>query len=166
MSSKPINIMKITDISKSQLPLRIKLNQNFTLEESFNPGTILQINSFVPDFEGCFKVWVTALAKDMEHNKSVAERNWFDDNTGYFDIDIFEANKKDIDSNGDYKDLIFVMDIDDCFDIITEYDEPKYSINDMLLVIQCIAPTFKLINKDTVEVFIEELKIKSEILFK
>lgn len=150
--------MKITEISKSQLPLRVKLNKNFTLEESFDPGTILQINSFVPDIEGCYKVWVTALAKDMEHNKSVAERNWVDEDTGYFDIDIFEANKKDIDSNGDYKDVIFVMDSDEFFDVITEYDEPKYSINDVLLVINRIAPSFKLINENNIEIFMEELK--------
>jgi hypothetical protein len=153
--------MKITEIKSSQLPLRVKLNKNFTLDESFDPGTILQINSYVPDIEGCFKVWVTALAKDMEHNKSVAERNWLDNNTGRFDIDIFEANKKDIDTNGNFRDVIFVMDTDDCFDIITEYDEPKYSINDVLLVINRISPTFKLINKDNVEIFIEELKNNS-----
>lgn len=150
--------MKITEISKSQLPLRVKLNKNFTLDDSFDPGTILQINSYVPDFEGCFKVWVTALAKDLDHNKSIAERNWLDKNTGNYDIDIFEANKKDIDTNGNYKDVIFVMDTDDCFDVITEYDEPKYSINDVLLVIQTIAPTFKLINQSNIEVFMEELK--------
>ena len=53
-----------------------------------------------------------------------------------------------------------VMDRDDCFDIIAEYDERKFSINDMLNVIKAIAPTLQLINKDNVETFVEELKIK------
>jgi hypothetical protein len=62
--------------------------------------------------------------------------------------------------NGDFKTSIFVMDTDDCFDIITEYDEPKFSINDMLNTIKAIAPTFHLINKDNVETFVEELRTK------
>jgi hypothetical protein len=152
--------MKITEISKTQLPVRVKLNSNFQLEESFDVGTILQINSFVPDIDGCYKVWVTALVRDMEHNKTIAERNWLDSSTGQFNIDIFEANKKDIDGNGNFNDVIFVMDTDDCFDIITEYDEPKFSINDMLNTIKAIAPTFHLINKDNVETFVEELRTK------
>jgi hypothetical protein len=152
--------MRIVDILKTQLPLRVKLNSNFQLEESFDPGTIVQINSFVPDIDGCYKVWVTALAKDMEHNKTIAERNWLDSSTGLFNIDIYESNKKQFDLNGNFNDVIFVMDRDDCFDIITEYDEPKFSINDVLNVIKAIAPTFHLINKDNVETFVEELKIK------
>lgn len=152
--------MKITEISKTQLPLRVKLNSNFQLDESFDPGTVLQINSFVPDCGGCYKVWVTALAKDMEHNKTIAERNWLDSSTGLFNIDIYESNKKDFDSDGNFNDVIFVMDTDNCFDIITEYDEPKFSINDMLNVIKAIAPTFHLITKDNVETFVEELRNK------
>jgi hypothetical protein len=152
--------MRIVDISSSQLPLRVKLNSNFTLEESFDLGTILQINSFVPDIDGCYKVWVTALVKDMEHNQTVAQRDWLDNSTGQFNINIFESNKRDFDAKGNFNDVIFVMDTDDCFDIITEYDEPKFSINDMLDVIKGIAPTFHLITKDNVEIFVEELRNK------
>jgi hypothetical protein len=152
--------MKITEISKTQLPVRVKLNSNFQLEESFDAGTILQINSFVPDIDGCYKVWVTALAKDMEHNQTVAERNWWDSSTDQYNINIFESNKKQFDLKGNFNDVIFVMDRDDCFDIIAEYDERKFSINDMLNVIKAIAPTLQLINKDNVETFVEELKIK------
>ncbi len=152
--------MRIVDILKTQLPLRVKLNSNFRLDESFDAGTIVQINSFVPDIDGCYKVWVTALAKDMEHNKTIAERNWLDSSTGLFNIDIYESNKKQFDLKGNFNDVIFVMDRDDCFDIISEYDERKFSINDMLNVIKAIAPTLQLINKDNVETFVEELRTK------
>lgn len=153
--------MKITEISQSNLPLRVKLNSNFTLDESFDPGTIVQINSIVPDFEGCYKVWVTALAKDMDYNKSIAQRDWLNRNTNQFELDIFEANPKDIDNKGNYKDIIFVMDSDDCFDVITELDEPKYSINDILLIVSEIAPDLKPhITESNVNQFIEGLKRK------
>ena len=154
--------MKITEISKTQLPVRVKLNSNFQLDLSFDKNTILQLNSVELEFEddgACsYKVYVTALGSDLEYNKSVASRNWKNLESGNYELDIFEFYG--IKPNGDFKTSIFVMDTDDCFDIITEYDEPKFSINDMLNTIKSIAPTFHLINKDNVETFVEELRTK------
>jgi hypothetical protein len=74
---------------------------------------------------------VTALGSDLEYNKSVASRNWKNLESGNYELDIFEFYG--IKPNGDFKTSIFVMDTDDCFDIITEYDEPKFSINGVII---------------------------------
>jgi hypothetical protein len=145
-----------------QFPIRVKLNSNFQLDESFDCGTILQLNSVRLEFEGSvdnsYEVSVTALGSDLEYNKSIAIRNWKNVNTNQFELDIFEFHKDVMKSNRDFQTSIFVMEDDDCFDIID--DEPKFSINDMLNVIKAIAPTLQLINKDNVETFVEELRSK------
>jgi len=74
--------MKITEIN-NRLPKKVKLNKNFTLEESFYVNTILLVKGAnIVDWDGksekCYKVFVTALAEDMDHNRSVAIADWFD----------------------------------------------------------------------------------------
>ena len=129
--------MKITDINVLDLPLRIKLNSNFTLDESFDVGTILQINAFEldgdwqDDGDKCYKVYVTALHQDLEHNKSISKSDWFNKETKNYDCDYFDCvyNQKEKQDNGDFKSIIYVMEDDDCFDLITSNnDKFKYSI--------------------------------------
>jgi hypothetical protein len=62
--------------------MRVKLSQEYLLEESFDPGTIIQINSFSVDDEyeavRSYKVNITVLASDYKNNKSVANKEWYD----------------------------------------------------------------------------------------
>jgi hypothetical protein len=154
--------MTITEIK--QFPIRVKLNSNFQLENSFDVGTILELNGIRTDFKGIvdtsYEVSVTALGSDLEYNKSICERNWMNFKTNNFELDIFEFHKDDMKPNGNFNTSIFVMGDDDCFDLVDELKAPKYSTEDMLNVIKAIAPTFHLINKDNVETFVKELRAK------
>jgi len=111
--------MKITDIV-NDLPKRVKLNKNFTLEESFDVNTILQIKGVIVDEwvenEKCYKVFVTALAKDMEYNRSVALPDWLD-SSGNPTKTFYDVNHKFMDQWGNLNDVIYVMENDDCFDL-------------------------------------------------
>lgn len=131
-----IKIMKITDIM-NELPKKVKLNKNFTLEESFDVNTILLIKGVKLDFGGndneekCYKVFVTALAEDMKYNQSIAIADWFDDNykptKTYFDV-----MKKAFDQWGNLNDVIYVMENDDCFDLVNnDSDKIHYAINEL-----------------------------------
>lgn len=112
--------MKITDINKSMLPIKVKLNNNFNLDESFDVGTILQIYNYKieDDFEGCYVVNVRVLSEDKKHNHSVAISNFYNENTKSYDLNYFQFYDDKINSNGDYEDVIYVMGDDDCFDVI------------------------------------------------
>lgn len=153
--------MRILDIKN--FPIRVKLNQNFQLEESFDVGTILQLNSWEIDFSSssgtCYKINVTVLKSDIDHNKSISIRNWKNFDTGNFELDIFEARKEMFDSNGNFHDTIFVMEVDDCFDLVDDNKTLIYNREDMLLVIKEIAPSLlKHINVSNVDEFIETLR--------
>jgi hypothetical protein len=155
--------MTITEIK--QFPIRVKLNSNFGLDLSFDKNTILQLNSVELDFEdneGCsYKVYVTALGSDLEYNKSIASRNWMNFKTNNFELDIFEFHKDDMKPNGDFNTSIFVMGDDDCFDLVDELKIPKYSIEDILLIVKEIAPGLKPhITESNVQQFIDGLKVK------
>lgn len=128
--------MKISDIM-NELPKKVKLNKNFTLEESFDVNTILLIKGVSSDFDGndgeekCYKVFVTALAEDMKYNQSIAIADWFDDNhkptKTYFD-----QMKKVFDQWGNLNDVIYVMENDDCFDLVNnDNDKIHYTINEL-----------------------------------
>jgi hypothetical protein len=112
--------MKITDIKNSHLPIKVKLNSNFSLEESVDVHSIVQINSYCVlngyDEGDCFSVKITLLAEDYKYNKSIASTGWYNGENGKYDLDFFEYNK--IKPNTDYKEEIFVMEHDDCFDLI------------------------------------------------
>jgi hypothetical protein len=134
--------MRIIDIK--DFLIRVKLNDKFQLEESFDVGTILQLNSAIIDSYddgwNCYRVEVTALGSDLEHNKSISVKNWRDFKTNEYNLDIFEFHKDDIKPNGDFNTSIFVMEYDDCFDLVDELKVPKYSTEDMLMVINAIVP--------------------------
>lgn len=118
--------MKITDLK--ELPVRVKLNKNFKLEDSLDPNIIVQINNYFvesDDFGICYRVQVTLLASDYEHNKSVAIRDWRNPNSDEFNADYFVANIQKKQSNGDYWDIIYVMEDDDAFDLINSVNENK-----------------------------------------
>jgi hypothetical protein len=134
--------MKITDIEKSKLPLRVKINDKFTLEESFDPGTIIQINSFLneSDFKDCYKVNITALQSDIDHNVSIAKNEWHNSKTGKFDLTYFDAHVPD--NHGNYKDTIYVMADDDCFDLILEEPDIKSELEDLISDIMLMDTNF------------------------
>lgn len=122
--------MNVLELLKKETPFKIKLNKNFTLEESFDPGTILVVRSIklVDTYnEGdVYKLWVSALKEDEKHNKSVALYDWLDSN-GEAVMNIYDANKNMIDSEGNYNDTIYVMHYDDCFDeVVDEGDSQTY----------------------------------------
>ena len=103
--------MKITDINKSMLPIKVKLNNNFNLDESFDVGTILQIYNYKYDSEDCYVVNVRALSEDKKHNNSVAIPNFYNKKTGSYDLNYFQFYDDKINSNGDFEDIIYVMEI-------------------------------------------------------
>jgi len=153
--------MTITEIK--QFPIRVKLNSNFQLENSFDVGTILQLNDIRTDFKGIvdtsYEVSVTALGSDLEYNKSICERNWMNFKTNNFELDIFEFHKDDMKPNGDFNTSIFVMGDDDCFDLVDELKIPKYSTEDMLMVIRGIAPDIEpTLTATNVDEFVEMLR--------
>lgn len=120
--------MKIADIVNN-LPKKVKLNNKFTLEESFDVNTILQVKGVTLDFDGgegekCYKVFVTALAEDMKYNRSIAIPDWFDDNHKPT-LTYFDAMKKAFDQWGNLNDVIYVMENDDCFDLIENDDNTR-----------------------------------------
>jgi uncharacterized protein YkuJ len=157
--------MRLLDIRS--FPIRVKLNQNFQLEESFDVGTILQLNWWkgVGEIYGAdgryFEVGVTVLKADLEYNKSIALRDWTNPETGNYDLNIYEVSTKNFDSNGNFIDTIFVMETDDCFDLVDELKIPKYSVEDILMIVSEIAPGLKPhITEINVDQFIEGLKRK------
>ncbi len=113
--------MKIKDI-QDRLPLKIKLNKGFTLDESFDPNTIVLVKNITEDgWDGdpsgrCYKLIVSALKEDMEHNKKVAIPDWNDNDT------IYDApyHKKFYDEDGNFNDTIYVMENDNFFDLVEE----------------------------------------------
>lgn len=118
--------MKVEDILKLELPIKVKLNKGFNLDESFDCGTILQLNTcevedeHVYEDDGrCFVLQVTALKEDFNHNKSVSKKGWYNTETGKYDLDFFDGNKELKNENGDYVDTIYVMENDDWCDQIT-----------------------------------------------
>jgi hypothetical protein len=152
--------MKITDINQSQLPLKVKLNQNWRLDESIENNTIIQINSFKPDMDNCYEVFVTVLAKDLEYNKSVCISDWYNTTkTDVWDWDFYEANSDLLDINGNYNFSIYVMNDEDVFDIEFPDDTPVYSVNDMMKVVKALIPTLHVATKDTdtLRTFMKEL---------
>lgn len=111
--------MKVTDFNQNQLPIRVKLTAAFQLEESFDPGTIIQINSIKKNID-CYELHVTSLASDFYHNNSVAKRDWYDE-LGEPTLSIFENEQRLRKSfnpeTDDYFDTIFVMEDDDAFSL-------------------------------------------------
>jgi hypothetical protein len=158
--------MTITEIK--QFPIRVKLNDKFQLEESFDVGTILQLNSAIIDSYddgwNCYRVEVTALGSDLEHNKSICERNWMNFKPNNFELDIFEFHKDDMKPNGDFNTSIFVMGDDDCFDLVDELKVPKYTTADILLIVSEIAPMLNPhITETNVAQFVDGLKRKDQL---
>lgn len=111
--------MKIKDL-EYLLPVKVKLNKNFTLEDSFDVNTIVLVKAFVLDSNdcggNCYKAWVSALKEDMVHNRRVAIPDWRNSKTDRYDQTYYESNKPNPD--GDYDTTVFVMEEDDCFDLV------------------------------------------------
>jgi hypothetical protein len=129
--------MTINDIANN-LPKKVKLNKNFKLDESFDPNTIILVKGVVLEDgwddkgEKCYKVFVTALAEDMEYNRSVAIPTWYDENhqptKTYYDV-----MKKALDQWGNMNDVIYVMENDDVFDVIEDSNKTqiKFAIDEL-----------------------------------
>ena len=117
--------MKILEI-KDKLPIKVKLNNSFYLDGSFDSGTILLIKEIKLNFNNCYKILVTALKEDLEHNRKVATLEWLNKKTCEYDVSYYEYNTPN--SNGDYDDVIFVMEDDDCFDLVDSVTENERKI--------------------------------------
>jgi hypothetical protein len=129
--------MRIVDIiDQNLIGYKFILNENFLSEESFNPGTILFIDSFIienidyefsPSFCS-FKVGVRISLTDFEHNLSISKSNWYDRDYNPV-LNIYEANyQKYFNGNQLIKPIetyIFVMGDDDCFDLELSYYRDK-----------------------------------------
>jgi hypothetical protein len=116
--------MKLTDIKQSDLPIRVRLTDGFTLEESYDIGSIIQINSFKPEDEydtggWCYEVYTTVLKDDVEYNKTISKRDWYDGNGG-FTSNWYESNSKKMNQDGSYRDTIYVMEGDDFCEIVAQ----------------------------------------------
>lgn len=112
--------MKIKDIKN--FPCKVKLNEKFNLEESIDPGSIIQVNSCKLDFDNCYKVLVTVQKEDIPYNISISKSDWYNSKTGNYTLDFYSANKDSLQKDGSYKFYIYVMEDDDCFD---EVDDNK-----------------------------------------
>lgn len=62
--------MNVKDLLNRETPFKIKLNNKFTLEESFDPGTVLLVKTIKEDetFDDgiVYKLLVSALKEDKE----------------------------------------------------------------------------------------------------
>lgn len=114
--------MTIKDILKLDTPIRVKINENFKLEDSIDPGFIVIINSITTgiDFcEDCYKVDIVLSEKDFKHNVLNSDCTWYDLEMKPC-LNYFQANLEKRQHGGDYKDSIYVMEDEDCFDLIEE----------------------------------------------
>ena len=120
--------MKIGDII-DKLPCKVKLNNNFTLDESFDSGTIVFVKSCeieeVYEGEACYKVYVSALKEDLEYNTSISIHDWRNPKNDQYELNFYEVNK----ITGDFEETIYVMENDDCFDLV----EPKLTIDSKMV---------------------------------
>ena len=123
--------MKIADII-TKLPLKVKLNNNFNLDESFDKGTIVFVKSceIEDDFDKCYKLYVTALKEDLIYNTSISIHNWRNPKNDQYELSLYEANN----ITGDFEDTIYVMEDDDCFDLI---EDDKTKIPDLSWLFNC-----------------------------
>jgi hypothetical protein len=145
--------MNIKDIKN--LRKRVKLTEKFLLEESFDSGTILQIDKILleDDYKGeeSYKVYVTALASDFKHNKSVAEEEWFDLNNGP-SVDIFEHEKqvnKGFEPKEDWKCNIFVMGDEEAFEAVDDIDEDEKLLDEIMSVIDTYVDNYNQFTLET-----------------
>lgn len=124
--------MNIKEVEALGFPIRVKLNKNFNLDESVDPGTIIQINKIDLDAldgdEECYKVAITLLNEDMDYNQSIASSDWFD-NDGNACLNYYQVSLNEKQLNGDYKSVIFVMGDDDVFNLVEE----KENVVDLIL---------------------------------
>lgn len=124
--------MNIKEVEALGFPIRVKLNKNFSLEESVDPGTIIQINKIDLDSldgdEECYKVAITLLNEDMDYNQSIASSDWFDKH-GNACLNYYQVSLNEKQLNGDYKSFIYVMSNDDVFDLVEE----KENVVDLIL---------------------------------
>lgn len=148
--------MKISDLKTLNLPIKVKLTDGFELEESFDVGTIIQINSFELDSNQVFgndgRIFVVnacALPDDMEYNNSIASKNWFDDN-GNPTVSYFEVNKPN--NHGQYHEKLYVMENDDFCELMDEDTVNRYSINDIRTVLGnvLIGDNMKLVREEII----------------
>ena len=115
--------MKVTDLDKSQLPMRVILTEKFNLEESFSVGMIVEIRAFGIEDEHVYEdggrvFWVDAysLPKDRSHNEALSDRNWYTNETKEFDLNYFEHEYNTPDRFGAYYEKIYVMEEDEVFE--------------------------------------------------
>lgn len=126
--------MKIIDINKSDLPVRVKLTEGFTSEDSFDIGMIVQITNYKEEWDSVdgmvYEVSTTALASDFEYNNSIADRNWYDKN-GVPCLSIFEAKESNT-GEKNFKTSIYVMGDDDFFEVVYSREQLEEEIEEII----------------------------------
>lgn len=115
--------MKIKDL-ENKLPCRVKITSGFTLEESIDPGFVVDIVQIKAEDkygeDWCYKIWFNIPPELIPICTKVSKSDWRDD-SGNYSWNYFEAKKR-LDKNGTYQDTAYVMDCDDWFEF---YEEPK-----------------------------------------
>ena len=136
--------MKVEDLQKLQLPVRVKLTEGFTLEESFDVGMIVQINRVYFETDNgeydsggkCYSVDAVILKSDVDYNDTIAERNWKNQKTGKWDASYFDVNEPD--SNGNYYEKLYVMETDHWCELVNDDETKRYSNNDVESVLDSV----------------------------
>lgn len=115
--------MKIADL-KDKLPCRVKITTGYTLDESIDPGFVVDIVNIKPDTEydkeKCYQFWFRIPPELIPICTEVALCDWYDDNRE-LTWNYFEANKQ-FNKNGTFESSGYVMENDDWFEF---YEEPK-----------------------------------------
>lgn len=126
--------MKIIDIKKSDLPVRVKLTEGFTSEDSFDIGMIVQITNYKEEWDSVdgmvYEVYTTALVSDFEYNNSIADRKWYDKN-GVPCLSIFEASQSDP-GRKNFETSIYVMGDDDFFEVVYSREQLEGEIEEII----------------------------------
>jgi hypothetical protein len=117
-------------VDNSLMGLKFSLNENFKLEESFDPGTIFYIHSVFYFTDGCFEVNISIDPEDFDYNFSIAKVNWYNFDGVKSDlINIYQSLYKGYyqSTQDGYRLIkpllakIYVMEDDDCFDLDLQY---------------------------------------------
>lgn len=115
--------MKIADL-KDKLPCRVKITSGYTLEESIDPGFVVDIVQIKPEEayngEMCYRFWFNIPPELIPICTKVAISDWSDNNRNHT-WNYFEANQR-LNKNGTFQSDGYVMENDDWFEF---YEEPK-----------------------------------------
>lgn len=119
--------MKIADFQDKKFPCRVKITEGFTLDESIDPGFVVDIIQVKIERSwgarsNCYKIWFNIPPELIPICTKVAKADWLDDNRQHT-WNYFQANSR-FNRNGTYQDTAYVMEEDDWFEF---YEEPEFT---------------------------------------